>query len=49
MGRLPTGKRKAAKTKRLKLAGVEVQDPWAVPEQPEPLPTPKAQRGPGGR
>ena len=49
MGRLPTGKRKAAKTKRLKLAGVEVQDPWAVPEQPEPLPSRRRRRGPGGR
>ena len=51
MGRLPTGNDKAGKTKRPKLAGVQVQDPWAVPEQPEPLPTPqpKAQCGPGGR
>ncbi|HVS37348.1 MAG TPA: hypothetical protein VMS17_17435, partial [Gemmataceae bacterium] len=36
MGRLPTSKRKTAKKKRKKVAGVEVQDPWAVPEESEP-------------
>ena len=41
MGRLPAGKRKAVKTKRPKAAGVEVQDPWAVPEEPEPPPEPE--------
>jgi hypothetical protein len=39
MGLLPAGKRKAAKKPRPKVRGVEVSDPWAVPEQAEaPLP-----------
>ena len=46
MGRLPAGKRKQTKRKRPKVAGVEVQDPWAVPDEPEPPPEPKPQGQP---
>ena len=46
MGRLPAGKRKQAKRKRPKVAGVEVQDPWAVPDEPDPPPEPKPEARP---
>ncbi len=46
MGRPPSGKRKASKTKRPKVAGVKVQDPWAVPDETEPQPEPKPEGRP---
>ncbi len=35
MGRLASGKRKVVKKARLTRRGVEIQDPWAVPEEQE--------------